>query len=114
MKKVGQIVLFKFPQADLAEGKLRPALLLAKLPSRYDDWLICMISSQTHQAIENFDDVVNEDDFDFASSGLKSASIIRVGRLAVVEGKILLGAIGEIDSGRLKHIKERIADWILK
>lgn len=46
MKQAGQIVLFRFPQTDLEEGKLRPALLLGKLPGEYDDWLICMISSQ--------------------------------------------------------------------
>ena len=114
MKKAGQIVLFKFPQADLAEGKLRPALLLAKLPSRYDDWLICMISSQTQQTIENFDEVVNENDPDFTASGLKNTSVIRVGRLAVVEGQILLGAIGEVSTERLQRIKKNIAEWILK
>ena len=46
MKQAGQIVLFRFPQTDLEEGKLRPALLLNKVPGEYDDWLICMISSQ--------------------------------------------------------------------
>jgi hypothetical protein len=39
MKQAGQIVLFRFPQTDLEEGKLRPALLLGKLPGAYDDWL---------------------------------------------------------------------------
>jgi len=51
MKEAGQVVVFRFPQTDLEEGKLRPALLLSKLPGNYDDWLICMISSQTHQSI---------------------------------------------------------------
>ena len=46
MKKGGQLVLFRFPQTDLEEGKLRPALLLAKVPGEYDDGLICMISSR--------------------------------------------------------------------
>ncbi len=46
MKQAGQIAIFRFPQTDLEEGKLRPALLLGKLPGEYDDWLICMISSQ--------------------------------------------------------------------
>jgi len=44
MKKAGQVVLFRFPQTDFEEGKLRPDLLLGKLPCRFDDWLICMIS----------------------------------------------------------------------
>jgi mRNA interferase MazF len=43
LKKAGQIVAFRFPQTDLEKGKLRPALLLAKLPNEYDDWLTCMI-----------------------------------------------------------------------
>ena len=53
MKEPGQIVLFQFPRADLSEGKLRPALLLCEVPGPYDDWLICMISSQIHQRIED-------------------------------------------------------------
>ena len=39
MKQAGQVVLFRFPHADLEEGKLRPALLLRRLPGEYDDWL---------------------------------------------------------------------------
>ena len=54
MKASGQIVLFRFPRTDLAAGKLRPALLISEAPGPYDDWLICMISSQQHQQIEGF------------------------------------------------------------
>lgn len=39
MKRAGQIVLFRFPRTDLGEGKLRPVLLLGKLPGEYDGWL---------------------------------------------------------------------------
>jgi hypothetical protein len=38
----GQIVLFRFPQTDLQAGKLRPALVVRKLPGRHEDWLIAM------------------------------------------------------------------------
>jgi hypothetical protein len=51
MKEAGQVVVFRFPQTDLEEGKLRPALLLGKLPGKYDDWLICMISSHTNPPV---------------------------------------------------------------
>ena len=111
MKQAGQIVVFRFPQTDLEEGKLRPALLLGKLPGEYDDWLICMISSQTRQYIAGFDEIVQEDDDDFGASGLKVASVIRVGRLAVVSGEILIGAIGQVSSERLSQIKKHLADW---
>lgn len=74
MKQAGQIIVFRFPQTDLEEGKLRPALLLGKFPGKHDDWLICMISSQTHQYIAEFDEIVKESDNDFSESGLKVAS----------------------------------------
>jgi len=70
MKQAGQIVLFRFPHTDLEEGKLRPALLLGQLPGEYDDWLICMISSQIRHYLPDFDEIVREDDSDFTSSGL--------------------------------------------
>jgi len=112
MKRAGQIVLFRFPQTDLEAGKLRPALLLGRLPGEYDDWLVCMISSQTRHYIAGFDELVREEDADFAASGLKIASVIRVGRLAVVEGAILLGAAGQIAPERLGRIKSRLAAWL--
>ncbi len=114
MKKPGQIVLFPFPQTNLTSGKTRPALLLGKLPGLYNDWLICMISSQLHQYIQHFDEVVDKNDTDFVQSGLKMPSIIRVGRLAVVEESVLLGAIGEIEDERLKRIKTNLSDWLTK
>jgi len=114
MKEAGQVVVFRFPQTDLEEGKLRPALLLGKLPGNYDDWLICMISSQTHQSITGFDEIVQENDDDFEESGLKVTSVIRVGRLAVVSGEILIGAIGQISSERLSRVKKYLADWLVE
>lgn len=114
MKHAGQVVLFRFPQTDLDTGKMRPTLLLGKLPGKYDDWLICMISGQTQQYIDQFDEIVHEDDDDFADSGLKKASVIRVGRLAVVEGPVLLGAIGQIAAERLERIKRHLVAWLLQ
>jgi mRNA interferase MazF len=110
----GQVVLFRFPQADLESGKVRPALLLSRLPGDYNDWLLCMISSQMRHFIPDFDEIVSEADSDFSQSGLKVASVIRVGRLAVVEGPVSLGAIGAISAERLAHIKEHLSGWLMQ
>ena len=113
MSQPGQIVLFRFPQTDLQRGKLRPALLLGGLPGEYNDWLICMISSQIRHYIPGFDEILQVDDPDYVASGLKLPSLIRVGRLAVVEEAILLGSVGQIDSQRLDRIKSRLAEWLM-
>ncbi len=108
-----QIVLFRFPQTNGTAGKLRPALVIRKVPGPHEDWLICMISSQLPQEVPDFDEVVSETDDDFISSGLKQDSLIRIARLAVVETNILIGAIGEIGTARLNRIKRNLSEWLL-
>ena len=108
----GQIVLFRFPQTDLNLGKLRPALLIAPSPSVYDDWLVCMISTQSHQTISGIDDLISVSDPDFPTSGLKADSVFRLTRLAVVSSTIFSGTTGMISSQRLKSLKSKIAKWI--
>jgi len=71
-----------------------------------------MISSQTWQYIAGFDEMIRKGDNDFERSGLKVDSVVRVGRLAVVTGQVLLGAIGEISDERLRRIKKRLSEWI--
>lgn len=114
MGRAGQVVIFRFPQTDMNTGKLRPALLIERIPGPYDDWLITMISSRLRHFISGFDEIVQPEDEDFKSTGLKVESVIRVGRLAVVDGGILLGAIGDVAPARLVRIKTRLADWLMK
>ncbi|MGY6529809.1 MAG: type II toxin-antitoxin system PemK/MazF family toxin [Cyanobacterium sp.] len=114
MAIAGQIVLFKFPQTDLIIGKKRPALLLKLLSNNYQDWLVCMISSKTGQEIMNLDEIVSPLDSDFPNTGLKTESVIRVSRLAVVSQTIFLGYIGQVSPQRLQKIQKNLAHWILK
>ena len=109
----GQIVLFKFPQTDQEEGKLRPSLILRELPGKFNDWLICMVSSKINQQIPELDELITHEDSDFIQSGLKVPSVIRTSRLAVVDGNILLGKLGQIDTKRLHKIKEKLSKWII-
>jgi mRNA interferase MazF len=108
----GQIVLFRFPQTDQKDGKLRPALMLRKLPGKFDDWLICMISSQLHQVIPELDEIINLEEPCFQQTGLKQSSLIRVSRLAVVSEEILVGKLGVIEPNRLIKIKTNLAKWL--
>ena len=112
MIREGQIVLFPFPQTDQTTGKLRPALVIRRCPGPHDDWLICMISSQLRHEIQRTDEVIREDDTDFAQTGLKLASVVRATRLAVVAYDMLEGTIGTLPALRLNQICRNIADGI--
>lgn len=111
MKRAGQIVLTPFPYTDLSGSKLRPVLMLRKA-SRFDDWLVCMVSSKLDQADAGFDEVLAPGDADFAVSGLKVPSALRLSRLAVLDASLLVGSIGSIGDERLARIRQRLAEWI--
>ncbi|MEI7843540.1 MAG: type II toxin-antitoxin system PemK/MazF family toxin [Gallionellaceae bacterium] len=111
MKRAGQVVLTPFPYSDLSATKLRPVLMLRQA-SRFDDWLVCMVSSQLNQADANLDEIISPSDTDFSNSGLKVPSVLRLSRLAVLDGSLLLGNIGAISEERLRSVRQRLANWV--
>ena len=112
MKKSGHVAVIRFPQADMRIGKPRPVLLVTRVPGPYDDWLVCMISTQLDQAIPDFDEIIGENEGDFHQAGVKATSVVRIARLAVVSGEMLVGAIGEISPDRLERIRRNLSLWI--
>ncbi len=73
----GDVALTPLPQAN-GRSKPRPVVLLRRMPP-FGDWLICGVSTQLHQALPDFDDLIEPSHADFGRSGLKAASVIRVG-----------------------------------
>jgi len=71
-----------------------------------------MISTQLQQAIQDFDEIVDESDGDFHQAGVKVKSVVRIARLAVVSAETLIGAIGEISPDRLERIRRNLSAWI--
>jgi len=114
MRQAGSIVLVPFPFTDHSENKLRPVLILRRASSRFDDWLVCMISSQLHQAEPNLDEIIEADDPEFSPSGLKASSVFRLARLAVVEDILIAGCLGAISEQRLDSMRQRLAAWLVR
>lgn len=112
MKQAGQIVLVPFPFTDLSGAKLRPVLMLRQASAQFDDWLVCMVSSQLRQADQQIDEILSPSDPDFAATGLKVASVLRLSRLAVLESSLLVGSLGSIADMRLHRIRQNLAAWI--
>jgi len=110
--KPGDIVLLRFPQADLSAGKLRPALVVAIAPGRHPDVLLAFITSRTYQEIPDFDEALDPLDADFTSSGLKARSVVRLARLISVEESAINARLGNVSAERLRRIKKRLADWL--
>ena len=89
--KEGDVVITPVLQAD-GELKDRPAIFLREMPP-YRDLLVCGVSTQLHQYVENFDEIISPADADFKSSGLRAKSLIRLGFLAVLPRHRVLGLL---------------------
>lgn len=108
--KENDIALTAVPQSDGAT-KLRPVLLLKRMPP-FGDFLVCGISSQLDQRAPELDELITSDEPDYRTSGLKSASLIRLGFLAVLPHAALKGRIGSVSEARHRRLLERLSTYL--
>jgi len=105
--KEGDVILAPLPQAD-GMVKNRPALFLRELPA-WGDVLVCGISTQSRQVALNFDEAISRTDSDYSDSGLVADSTIRLGFLAVLPRRRIIGVIGSVTPERHARLLERLA-----
>lgn len=108
----GDVVLTPVPQADRSV-KNRPAVILREMPL-YHDVLVCGVSTQLHQQVEGFDDLITVSDDDFSESGLRQASLIRLGFLAVLPRRSIIGSIGSVSQERHRRLLKRLGDYLVE
>jgi mRNA interferase MazF len=110
--KEGDVILTPVPQTD-GKIKNRPAVILREIPP-YKDFLVCGISTQLNQLVQGFDEIISPGDADFVSSGLRSESLIRLGFLAVLPRRSILGSIGSISPERYKRLLKTLSDYLIR
>ena len=108
----GNIILTPLPQAD-GRVKNRPAVASREL-SPYGDLLVCGVSTQVHQLVSGFDELIIRSDADFSTSGLLADSVIRLGFLAVLPRKSILGSIGAISPERHRRLLHRLSAYLVE
>jgi len=108
----GDVILTPVPQAN-GVIKNRPAIFLREMPP-YRDMLVCGVSTQLHREVKGFDEVIELSDEDFATTGLRSESLIRLGFIALLPRSAVIGCIGAISSERHKRLLKKLADYLMK
>lgn len=110
--KEGDVILTPVSQSD-GVVKNRPAIILREMPP-YKDLLVCGVSTQLHQQVRGFDEIISSSDADFVASGFKSESLVRLGFLAVLPRSRVMGAIGEISAERRRRLLKRLSDYLME
>ena len=90
----GDLVLIQFPFTDLSAQKLRPALIVGRVTG--DDIIVAFISSRVSNADPNAEHALGPTDAEFRMTGLKSASLIRLNKLATLHRDLVRRRIGQI------------------
>jgi len=102
----GDIILTPLTQAD-GQVKVRPAVILYEW--RNTDVLVSGVSSQLRHYISGFDELIRPGDPDFALSGLRAASVIRLAFLGTIPRSANRGFVGRITVPRLHQLRSRLA-----
>jgi mRNA interferase MazF len=110
--KEGDIILTPMPQED-GKIKNRPAIYLREMPP-FRDALVCGVSTQIHHLAADFDELITSQDDDFPASGLISDSLIRLGFLAVLPRRKILGSIGSISAERHQRLLHRLSNYLVR
>ena len=104
----GDIVLAALQQAD-GTYKKRPVLILRIMP-RFNDFLVCGISTQLHQFVSGFDEMLIPD----GSNSLLQTSIIRLGFLGIEPQRNIQGKIGNLSSDLHIKLLNRLANYLIE
>ena len=110
--KEGEVILTPVPQAD-GVVKNRPAIILREMPP-YKELPVCAVSTQLHQQVRDFDEIISPSDADFGKSGVKSESLVRLGFLAVLPRSRIIGSIGQISTERHQRLLTRSSDYLIR
>lgn len=106
--KPGDIVLVKFPFANLEQSKKRPALLLARTPvtSKASLLTVAMITSQV-DGMELSGDVRVQS---WQKATLLHPSLIRLSKIATVDSELVERKLGSLTEDDLKEVKRAFRD----
>lgn len=105
----GTVILTPFPFTDLTGNKVRPALIVSSSARKGSDLIIAFISSVYNpHLLQPTDFPLTKDSTHFASSGLKTDSVIKMDKLATIDRRIIIGELGTLGEEVMKDVLNKL------
>ncbi|AFY91906.1 type II toxin-antitoxin system PemK/MazF family toxin [Chamaesiphon minutus] len=108
----GDVVLVPFPFTDLSQTKLRPAIVLYVQPEG-EDITLCFISSQNLERVSRDELIIDPEHPEFAQTGLKSKSKVRVSRIVTLEKQLIKRKLGSLGLQLIENVDRVLVDVFL-
>ena len=104
----GEIYLANFPFGDAPGMKLRPVLLLTGRVGPASEVLVAYISSVIPTALLPTDILIDLTNAAFASTRLKTTSVLRLHKLATIHSRSLARLLGHMPPAVLTDVKLKL------
>lgn len=106
--KRGTIILTPFPFTDLSGQKVRPALTVSRSDRSGSDVILAFITRFQGGPLLATDLLLETTHADFARTGLKTSSVVKLDKLVTIEQSILLGELGSLSDELLRQVDQRL------
>ena len=103
-----KIVLVPFPFDDLSANKVRPAVCLTDEIKPYGHVVLAFVTSKVPSNPSDTDFTIDLQDTDFAQTGLKVSSAIRLHRLMTISKTIIKRELGELSKNQQTEVENRL------
>jgi mRNA interferase MazF len=102
-----KIVLVPFPFDDLSATKVLPAVCLTDEIRPYGHVVLAFITSQVSDPAAT-DLIIRENDADFAVTGLKVSSAVRLHRLMTISKSVVKRQLGQLSPQQTNSVNQRL------
>ena len=104
----GTIILIPFPFAEQTATKVRPAVVIAVTKDKYEDIIVCAISSVVPDKLNDYEIKLEPDKI----NNLRVVSIIKVDRIATLKRENLIAVLGSMSNLELSSLKSLLHNLI--
>jgi mRNA interferase MazF len=104
----GKVVLVPFPFDDLSTTKVRPAVCLTGPIGTHRHVIMAFITSRTPADLLETDLILNSGQADFAMTGLRVTSTLRLHRLMTVTTVLIRRELGELSPRMQDEVANRL------
>jgi mRNA interferase MazF len=104
----GKIVLLPFPFDDLSTLKVRPALCLTEPVGPNRHIIVAFITSRINSELSATDVLLDQTEPDFASTGLKVSSTLKLHRVITITSALIRRELGVLSSAQKMQVEDRL------
>ncbi|HEY3855850.1 MAG TPA: type II toxin-antitoxin system PemK/MazF family toxin [Verrucomicrobiae bacterium] len=104
----GKIVLVPFPFDDLTAEKVRPALCLTDPIGTHRHVIVAFISSQVAISLSATDIILDSRREDFAATGLRVPSVIRLHRVVTLTSALIRRELGQLSPKLQSEVDKKL------